>query len=114
MRLAKAALVGVAGLVTGLLLGYALWGLEVVELSRTLEKTNVDLVKTQAWLRDEILSSDERHEQVAAKLTKALADLSRARAQLARISAVSRQHVPSQSPGPSSGATAGDLARTGE
>jgi hypothetical protein len=114
MRLPKAALVGVAALMTGLLLGYGLWGLQVEELRWTLGKTNAELVRTQAWLRDEIRSSDERHEQVSARLTKTLTELARARAQLARISAASRQNaVTGGGPGPTAGATSGDLARTG-
>ncbi len=111
MRFMKTALVGVAGVLGGLVLGYALWGHQVEELSWTLGKTNGELWKTQAWLRDEIRTSDERHEHVSATLTKALADLARTRAQLARMSALSKQSAaPSASPGQAAGANAGNQA----
>ena len=98
MRGVKTALIGIAGVLAGLLLGYALWGLEVVELSFTLGKTTNELLKTQAWLNDEIRSSDERQEEVSAQLTKALGELTKTRADLARLAAAARRQVRSSEP----------------
>ena len=100
MRGVKTALIGIAGVLAGLLLGYALWGLQVVELSFTLGKTTNELLKTQAWLNDEIRSSDERQEEVSAQLTKALGELTKARAELARLAAARRQVRSSEPPRP--------------
>jgi hypothetical protein len=95
MRGVKTGLIGIAGILAGLLLGYALWGLQVVELSFTLGKTTNELLKTQAWLNDEIRSSDERQEEVLAQLTKALGELTKARAELTRLAAAARRRVSS-------------------
>ncbi|HEX6211474.1 MAG TPA: hypothetical protein VF136_11895 [Methylomirabilota bacterium] len=85
-----ATLVGLAGLMIGFFVGYTFWGLQVGDLTSTLGRTRADLLKTQRWLGEEIRASDERHEELSAKLKKALADLARAQAQLARISAASQ------------------------
>jgi hypothetical protein len=83
MRFGKT-LSAVAGVVTGLIVGFLLWGLPAGDLNWALTKTKGELLQTQAWLRDEIRSSDERLEQVSATLTKALAELAKAQAELAR------------------------------
>ena len=85
MRFVTAACLGIAGILTGLLLGYALWGQHAVNLARELAKTNEELVTTKGWLLDEIEWSDERHGQVSASLTKARAESAQARGELARI-----------------------------
>jgi RNA-binding protein YhbY len=85
MRFVMAACLGIAGILTGLLLGYALWGQHAVNLARELAKTNGELVTTKGWLLDEIEWSDERHRRASATLTKALAELVQVRGELARI-----------------------------
>jgi hypothetical protein len=73
----------VIGLVTGLTLGYALWGQDaslVAALSEELEKT-------KGWLLDEISWSDERQQAVSAALTKTQTDLAQVRRELARARA---------------------------
>jgi hypothetical protein len=83
MRLAP--LVGLVGIVMGFLVGYTFWALQVDELTSSLGKTRAELLQTQGWLGEEIRASDERHQQVSARLNRALADLARARARLGRI-----------------------------
>ena len=85
MRFVTAAFFGIVGILTGLLLGYALWGQHAVHLAGELAKTNGELVTTKGWLLDEIEWSDERHGQTSARLTKALAELGQVRGELARI-----------------------------
>jgi septal ring factor EnvC (AmiA/AmiB activator) len=70
-----------------------LWGQHTDHLTGILAKTSGELTKTKSWLLDEIQSSDERHKRVSATLTKALADLAEARAELARIHAALKQNV---------------------
>jgi phage-related minor tail protein len=84
MRFVKAAVSGMAGLLTGLALGYALWGQPTAALTEALERTSGELATTKGWLLDEIEWSDERQGQASATLTKALADLAQARAELGR------------------------------
>jgi hypothetical protein len=84
MRFVKAAVSGMAGLLTGLALGYALWGQQTVALTDALAKANGELATTKGWLLDEIEWSDERQGQASATATKALADLTQARTELAR------------------------------
>lgn len=111
MRLAT--LIGLTGVVIGFVLGYSFWSLQVDELTSMLERTRADLQKTQGWLGEEMRSSDERHEQVSAKLNKALADLARARAQLARLSTAARRGPGTDAgPLPPSGASAKEVARS--
>ena len=113
MGLGKAGVIGLAGGLMGLVLGYTLWGLPVDALTSTLETTRAELLKTQGWLRDEIRTSDERHEQVSKRLEKALADLARARAQLAQTSAASPPSPPAGGdPRQPAGASSGEVART--
>jgi hypothetical protein len=85
MRFVMAACLGIAGILTGLLIGYALWGQHTVDLATELARTNGELVTARGWLLDEIDWSDERQGQTAARLTKALAELAQARAEAARI-----------------------------
>jgi hypothetical protein len=85
MRFVTAACLGIAGVLTGLLLGYVLWGQHAVKLGRELAKTNGELVTTKGWLLDEIEWSDERQGQTSARLTKALAELVHVRGELARF-----------------------------
>jgi len=85
MRFVTAACLGIAGILTGLLLGYALWGQHAVNLARELAKTNGELVTTKGWLLDEIEWSDERQGQTTARLTKALTELVQVRGELARF-----------------------------
>ncbi len=106
-----ATLLGLAGVVIGFLLGYAQWGLQVEGLTSTLGHTRAELLKTQGWLGEEIRASDDRHEQVSAKLKKALADLARARAQLAQISAASKPSPGERSRQPA-GVSPPEVART--
>jgi hypothetical protein len=75
MRFVAAAGLGIAGILTGLLLGYVLWGQHTVNLTRELAKTNGELVTTRGWLLDEIEWSDERHGQTSARLTNTRAEL---------------------------------------
>jgi hypothetical protein len=75
MRFVTAACLGIAGILTGLLLGYVLWGQHTVNLTRELAKTNGELVTTRGWLLDEIEWSDERHGQTSARLTNTQAEL---------------------------------------
>ena len=98
MRFGKT-LSAIAGLVTGFVLGFLLWGLPVDDLKRALAKTSGELSQTQAWLRDEISWSEERHEQVTATLKKALTELAKAQAKLAQTHVDSSPGVtPSASP----------------
>jgi hypothetical protein len=85
MRRATVAFFGIARILAGLLLGYALWGQHAVNLTRELAKTNGELVTTKGWLLDEIEGSDERQGQTSARLTKALTELVHVRGELARI-----------------------------
>jgi Asp-tRNA(Asn)/Glu-tRNA(Gln) amidotransferase C subunit len=85
VRFVMAACLGIAGVLTGLLLGYALWGQHMADLARELAKTNEELVTTKGWLLDEIEWSDERHGQTSARLTIARAELVQVRGELARI-----------------------------
>ena len=85
MRVVTAACLGIAGILTGLLLGYALWGQHAVNLAGELAKTNGELVTAKGWLLDEIEWSDERQSQTSARLAKALAELVRVRDELARM-----------------------------
>jgi hypothetical protein len=85
VKLAVFSLVGtIVGVVTGLILGYALWGHDATHVANL----NGELEQTKSWLLDEINWSDERYEEVSAALTKAQADLVRARGELARTRAV--------------------------
>ena len=85
MRFVTAACLGIAGILTGLLLGYALWGQHAVNLATEVAETKGELVTAKGWLLDEIEWSDERQGQTSAKLTKALAELVQVRGELARI-----------------------------
>ena len=84
MHFVKAAVSGMAGLLAGLALGYALWGQQTAALTEALANANGELATTKGWLLDEIEWSDERQGHASAGLTKALADLAHARAELAR------------------------------
>jgi uncharacterized protein (DUF3084 family) len=84
MRFVTAACLGILGILTGLLLGYALWGQHAIDLARELAQTNGELVTTKGWLLDEIEWSDERLGQTSARLTKALTELVQVRDELAR------------------------------
>jgi hypothetical protein len=84
MRFVNASLSALAGVLTGLSLGYVLWGAPTADLTGALARTRAELDKTKAWLFDEIQSSDEKHTQLSSRLTRALADLAKARAELAR------------------------------
>jgi len=84
MHFVKAAVSGMAGLLAGLALGYVLWGQQTAALTEALANANGELVTTKGWLLDEIEWSDERQGHASATLTKALADLAQARAELAR------------------------------
>ena len=98
MRLGKT-LSAIAGLGTGVALGFLLWGLPFDDLKRAFAKTNGELLQAQTWLRDEIRWSEQRHEQVTATLRKALADLANAQAKIAQTSAgLSANVAPSASP----------------
>ena len=85
MRFVTAVFFGIVGILTGLLLGYALWGQHTADLARELAKTNEELVTTKGWLLDEIEWSDERHGETSARSTKARAELVQVRGELARI-----------------------------
>jgi len=85
MRFVTAACLGIAGLLTGLLLGYALWGQHAINLAGELAKMNGELVTTKGWLLDEIEWSDERQGQIFASLTNVRAELLQVRGELARI-----------------------------
>jgi hypothetical protein len=84
MPFVKAMLSTLAGVLTGLIIGYVLWGVPTADLSGALARTSAELDKTKAWLLDEIQTSDEKHTQLSTKLTQALSDLAKARAELAR------------------------------
>ena len=84
MHFVKAAVSGMAGLLAGLALGYTLWGQQTAALTEALANVNGELTTTKGWLLDEIEWSDERQGHASAALTKALADLAHARAELAR------------------------------
>jgi hypothetical protein len=86
MRFITAACLGIAGVLAGLLLGYALWGQHATNVARDLAQTNGELVTTKGWLLDEIEWSDERQGQTSARLTKALAELVQVRGELLSIS----------------------------
>ena len=113
MGMGKAGVIGLAGGLMGLVLGYTLWGHPVDDLTSTLETTRAELLKTQGWLRDEIRSSDERHEQVSKQLERALAELARVRAQPAQTSAASTPSPPAGgSPRQPARASSGKFVRT--
>jgi hypothetical protein len=84
MRFVNGVLSALAGILTGLSLGYVLWGAPAADLSGALARTSAELEKTKAWLFDEIQNSDAQHKQLSSRLTQALADLAKARAELAR------------------------------
>jgi hypothetical protein len=90
MGVVKTALSGIAGVLTGLALGYVLWGQSMVDLRSSFATVSAELATTKIWLWDEIRSSDERYEKVSSALTKAQADLTRTQAELARVQAISR------------------------
>jgi hypothetical protein len=79
----------------GLGIGFLVWGIRADELRWTLANTSRDLLQTQAWLRDEIQSSDEQQQRLSGQLTKALGDLARARADLGRSTGLIKQEAPS-------------------
>jgi hypothetical protein len=85
MRFVMAACLGIAGILSGLLVGYALWGQHAGDLAGELARTNGELVTTRGWLLDEIELSDGRQGQASARLTQALAELGQARDEAARI-----------------------------
>jgi multidrug resistance efflux pump len=85
MRYVMAACLGVAGILSGLLIGYALWGQHAGDLASELAKANEELVTTRGWLLDEIELSDGRQGHTSARLTQALAELGQARDEAARI-----------------------------
>src|SRR6266705_2736029 len=85
MRFVTAAFFGIVGILTALLLGYALWGQHTADLARELAKANEELLTTKGWLLDEIEWSDERDGQAAARLTKARAESVQVRGELAKI-----------------------------
>jgi hypothetical protein len=89
MRFVHGVLAALAGILTGLSLGYVLWGAPSADLSGALAKTSAELEKTKGWLLDEIQSSDAQHKQLSSRLTQALADLAKARAELARTTQTS-------------------------
>ena len=82
MRVLKAALLGSVGILTGLALGYVLWGRQTDTLTAALAERSAEVATMKSWLLDEIEWSDERQERVNAALTKALAELAQARARL--------------------------------
>jgi hypothetical protein len=90
MGFVKLAACGIAGILTGLVAGYALWAEPVADLHGALAKVSAELATTKVWLWDEIRTSDERYERVSSTLAKALADLTKARAELERMRDVSR------------------------
>jgi hypothetical protein len=109
----KTAVSGGAGIVIGLVVGYTVWGQSVAELHAALAKVSAELATTKAWLWDEIRTSDERHDRVSSTLTKTLADLTNARAELERIraaSGVSADVPPSALPAHASPRRTGDAA----
>jgi hypothetical protein len=89
MRFVNGVLSALAGILTGLSLGYVLWGGPSAHLSGALAKTSAELERTKAWLFDEIQNSDAQHKQLSSRLTQALADLAKARAELARTTQTS-------------------------
>jgi hypothetical protein len=114
-RFVNGALSALAGILTGLSLGYVLWGAPTADLSGALAKTSAELEKTKAWLFDEIQNSDQQHKQLSSRLSQALADLAKARAELARTTQTAgstgtlRAHQATElpepaRPGPGSGA----------
>jgi hypothetical protein len=90
MGVVKTALSGIAGVLTGLVLGYVLWGQSMADLRSAFASVSAELATTKTWLWDEIRSSDERYEKVSSALSKAQADLARAQTELARVQAISR------------------------
>jgi hypothetical protein len=90
MGVVKTALSGIAGVLTGLSLGYVLWGQSMADLRSSFATVSAELATTKTWLWDEIRSSDERYEKVSSALTKAQAELMRMQAELARVHAISR------------------------
>jgi hypothetical protein len=90
MGVVKTALSGIAGVLTGLALGYVLWGQSMSDLRSSFGTVSAELATTKAWLWDEIRSSDERYEKVSSALAKAQAELMRTQAELARAQAMSR------------------------
>src|SRR5262245_11355021 len=85
MRFAKT-LWAIAGLVSGLALGFLLGNQPIDDLKRALAKSTGELSQTQEWLRQEIQWSDERHDRMTAELAKALADLGNARSKIGQMS----------------------------
>jgi hypothetical protein len=114
MRFVHGTLSALAGILTGLSLGYVLWGAPSADLSGALAKTSAELERTKVWLFDEIQNSDAQHKQLSSRLTRALADLAKARAELARTTPTpgssgtrvppSIEHSEAARPGPGSGA----------
>jgi len=95
VKVAVCSLVGIlVGVVTGLTLGYALWGQDANHVAIL----NGELEKTKSWLLDEISWSDERYDQVSAALTKTQTDLAQARGELARTRAMVEQTLGSVKP----------------
>ena len=88
MRILRAALLGTVGILTGLALGYVVWGRQTDALAAALAERSAELATMKSWLLDEIEWSDERQERVNATLAKALAELAQARARTAPPSAL--------------------------
>jgi hypothetical protein len=89
MRFVNGLLSALAGILTGLSLGYVLWGAPWADLSSALATTSAELDRTKGWLLDEIQNADAQHRQLSGRLTQALADLAKARAELARATQTS-------------------------
>jgi type II secretory pathway component PulM len=87
MRVVKAAVSGLVGILAGVLIGFAVWAPQAGET----ENLSGELEQTKAWLLDEIRWCDERYEPVAASLTKTQAELTDARGELVRVRATLEQ-----------------------
>src|SRR5688572_26255286 len=88
VKIAVLSLVGIlVGMVTGLTVGYALWGQDAAHVAML----SGELEKTKSWLLDEISWSDERYDQVSAALAKAQTDLAQTRGELGRARAIVEQ-----------------------
>lgn len=89
MGFTRLLVLGLAGPLVGIAIGYGVWGLPNAELRR-------DLGKTKAWLMDEIRRNDAWYhgaELQAAQdaLAKAQADLTKARNDLAHTQAILKE-----------------------
>jgi len=90
MSFVTATVSGIAGIMTGVVIGYVLWGHAAVGQEAALRQVTRELAVTKTWLWDEIRTSDARYERISSQLSKTLAALGKTRGELARVREAAR------------------------